>query len=303
MPFLLRLKADLALSFVTLIWGYCFVVVKEALEDASPLVFIAFRFVIAFLLLAALFRRRITQSSPGIVSAGVVTGGTLCTGFVFQTIGLQYTTPTKSAFITATYVVLVPLLLFALSKQRLRVSTMAGVAVTFCGLCLLNMPSGKLVLGIGDLLTLLCALGFASHIIAVGHYAPHHSMASLAVWQIGAAAGFVILAASLAHFSGIEPIKLVWTTKLILALLVTAGLATALAFSLQTWAQQFTTPTHTAIIYALEPVFAALASYLILAEQLGGLALLGAGLILAGVIVAELRTIPKLKIPVIHTSE
>ncbi len=292
-----RLKADLALAFVTLIWGSTFVVVKEALGDASPLVFVTFRFTFAFLLLAALFHRRLLHNSSGILPAGIVTGGFLCGGYVFQTMGLQYTTPTKSAFITAMSVVLVPLLVVALFRQRLRAPAVVGVAVAFCGLYFLTMPSGKLVAEMGDLLTLVCALGFAGHIVAVGHYAPRHDVAALAVWQVGAAAAFAILATPLAHFSGIEHAELVWTPRLILALAITAGLATALAFSLQTWAQRFTTPTHTAIIYTLEPVFAALTSYLILAERFGSRALLGAGLVFAGVLVAELRAVPEPGMP------
>ena len=153
-PFPRRLKADLALAFVTLIWGSTFVVVKEALGDASPLVFVTFRFTFAFLLLAALFHRRLLHSSSGILPAGIVTGGFLCGGYVFQTIGLQYTTPTKSAFITALSVVLVPLLVVALFRQRLRAPAVVGVAVAFCGLYFLTMPSGKLVAEMGDLLTL-----------------------------------------------------------------------------------------------------------------------------------------------------
>ena len=114
-------------------------------------------------------------------------------------------------------------------------------------------------------------------------------VAGLAVWQVAAAMFFATIGAPTAHAANVEHIDVAATPKLAVALLITAGLATAVAFSVQTWAQRFTPPTHTAIIYSLEPVFAALVSFLVLRERLGGREMLGAGLILAGLLVSELR--------------
>ncbi len=297
MPVPLRVKADLALVFVSLTWGATFVVVKAALADASPILFVLLRFALASALLMLLFARRARMRHPGLARAGFIIGGFLCVGYLFQTVGLAYTTPTKSAFITALSVVLVPLLLVAVFRHRLRLSAVAGVAAATAGLYFLTVPPGTFTVERGDLLTLFCALAFAGHIVAVGHYASRYGAGALAVWQVAAAMVFAALATPVAHATGLEPVVLNWTPRLIFALVVTAALATALAFSVQTWAQRFTSPTHTALIYSLEPVFAALTSYFVFAERLSSRGLLGAGLILAGVVVAELRAGPTPGVP------
>lgn len=293
----LRVKADLALVCVTLLWGATFVVVKVALADASPLVFVLLRFVLASALLSLLLARHTPFRHLSLARAGTVIGAFLSAGLILQTIGLQYTTPTKSAFITALSVVLVPLLLVTVFRRRLHWSAVAGVGAATAGLYFLTVPPGTFRVERGDLLTVFCALAFAAHIVAVGHYAPRYGTSALVVWQIVAALVFSALAAPVAHVTGLEPIAVTWTPRLGLALVVTAVLATALGFTVQTWAQRFTSPTHTAIIYTLEPVFAALTSYVVFAERLSGRGLLGAGLILTGVLVAELRASPSADLP------
>ena len=297
MPIPRRLKADLALAFVTLTWGATFVVVKEALADASSLTFVLLRFALAFAILAVAFRRRLRRPSRDSLRAGLIIGGLLYVGFAFQTAGLKLTTPTKSAFLTAMCVVLVPLLQVAIFRERLRGAAVGGVAAAVVGLYFLTMPPGAIRLETGDLLTLACALAFAGHIVAVGRYAPRFDVAALAVLQVGAAMLFAALATPLFDATGVERIFAVPTPRLAVALLVTAGLATATALSIQTWAQRITSPTHAAILFTLEPVFAALTSLLVLNERLGERELLGAGLILAGVLVAELRAIPTPEMP------
>ncbi|MCZ6514788.1 MAG: DMT family transporter, partial [Acidobacteria bacterium] len=229
--------------------------------------------------------------------AGLIIGGLLYAGFAFQTAGLKLTTPTKSAFLTAMSVVLVPLLQVVIFRERLRGAVVGGVAAAAVGRYFLTMPPGAIRLETGDLLTLACALAFAGHIVALGRYAPRFDVATLAVLQVGAAMLFAALAMPLFDATGVERIFAVPTPRLAVALLVTAGLATAAAFSIQTWAQRITSPTHAAILFTLEPVFAALTSLLVLNERLGGRELLGAGLILAGVLVAELRAVPAPETP------
>jgi len=291
------LKADLALGVITLIWGATFVVIKMALDDASPLMFVSLRFTLATALLLAIFARRAPLWDAGLARAGGIIGIFLCAGFVFQTIGMQYTTPAKSAFITALSVVLVPVVLVVLFGRRLRPLTVLGVLAAAAGMYLLTIPAGEFRIGRGDFITFLCALAFAGHIVAVGHYAPRHSVGGLVVWQVAVTLALVAVATPLAGLSGLEDVRLHWTPSLVFAVLLSAGLGIAFAFSVQTWAQQFTSPTHTAIIYSLEPVFAALFSYLILEERLGPRALVGAGLILAGLILAELRSAAAPDIP------
>lgn len=289
MPLTRRLKADLSLGFISFIWGATFVVIKSALTDVSPLVFILLRFALASLLLLILLRRRASLRQAGLVKAGALVGFFLCAGYIFQTVGLLHTTATKSAFITALSVALVPLTLVVVLRRRLGAGAVVGAGLAVVGLYFLTVPAGELTMARGDLITFVCALAFAAHIVAVGHYAPRFGYAGLAVSQVGAAFVVAAVVLPLAAVAGWEIPRLVWTPRVLGALVVTAVFATALAFAVQSWAQQFTSPTHTAILYSLEPVFAALTSYVVFAERLSGRGWLGAGLILAGVLVAELR--------------
>lgn len=283
-----RLKADLALLAICAIWGSTFVVVKNALADASPLVFLVLRFTLASALLLLVFRRTAALRQPGVGRAALVVGSLLCAGYIFQTVGLQYTTPAKSAFITSLSSVLVPVLIVLLFRRRPGAWALAGLAVAAVGSYFLTVPPGEFRVARGDLITFFCTVGFAGHIVAVGHYAPRFAYTTLAVAQVLAALLCTAVALPLAGLSGLETPLLVWSGRLLVALVVTAALATVLAFSVQTWAQQFTPPAHTALLFTTEPVFAALTSYLALGERLDGRGMLGAGLILAGVLLSEL---------------
>jgi drug/metabolite transporter (DMT)-like permease len=285
-----RLKADIALALCTLLWGATFVVVKEALADASVFAFLAVRFVLAALLMAVIYRRALRQLTRAEGWAGAQIGFFMFTGYAFQTRGLIQTTPSKAGFITGFSVVLVPVLMAVFWGRRINRWVWGGALAALVGLYYLTVPpAGLTELNAGDLLVLVCAALFALHIIFVGRYSPHHSVGALSFLQVATTAALTLVALPVASVTGWEPLRVHWTTELLFAVLVTAVLATALAFSVQVWAQQYTTPTHTAILFSLEPVFAALTSYVVLGERLGGRALVGAGLILVGILVAEVK--------------
>ncbi len=273
----------MALVFITLIWGATFVVVKEALAGCSSLLFLAIRFSIATVALGILFRP-LTGLEPPVWRGGAIVGALLFSGYALQTIGLRYTTPSKSAFITGLTTPLVPLLAALVYRRAPRVIDLAGIAVATAGLMLLTVPPGSLRISGGDLLTVGCAAAYAAHVLALGHYAARLSFRGLALTQVAVAA---LLA--LSTFWWAETPFIRWTPTVITALLITGLLATALAFSLQSWAQQRTSPTHVALIFTLEPVFAAITSYLVAGELLTGRRALGAALILGGILAVELR--------------
>jgi len=168
--------------------------------------------------------------------------------------------------------------------------TWIGVALAFVGLYFLTIPGGAGVslasLNLGDLLTLACAVAFAFQIISVGHATSHdqqgYPFEHIAFVQVATAA--VLMAIS---FPLLEHPHVVWSAAVIWAIMITGILATAVAFSIQAWSQQFLPSTHTALIFALEPVFASLTSWLLLHEHLGSRALLGGALILSGIVMAE----------------
>ena len=273
--------------------------VKDALQDASPLLFNLLRMTLAFLALALIHRRQLFPLSRQTLVSGAFVGLFLALGYQFQTAGLALTTPAKSGFITGLVVIFVPILS---AVPALRPETTAsprwtaafGALLAFAGLVLLTTPAGTpareifKTIGIGDLLTLACAFAFAAHLLAIGHMANRIPTAQLATVQIGAAA--LIMAFTL-PFGG-RP-YLHFTPRLLFALAVTSLLATAAAFTIQSWAQQHLPPTHTAMLLTLEPVFAGITSYVFLHEHLGLRALMGALLILGGIAFTELLSLVK----------
>lgn len=281
-----RLAADLALAGITFIWGSTFVVVKQALDSASTVLFLALRFTLASVVLVILFRRRLAAEPDraALARAGTAVGGLLFLGYLLQTLGLRLTTPAKSGLITGFSVVLVPVFGALLFGERPGWNVWGGVALATGGLYLLTAPAGGWDLAAGDLLTLGCAVAFGLHILLLGRYSRTVGAAALSTAQVVVAA--VLSAAS---FGWAETPFLRWTAPLAAAIVVTALLATALAFSVQTWAQRFTPPSHVALILTLEPVFAWLTSYAVLGETLGARGGLGAGLILAGILVSEVK--------------
>ncbi|MGI9104355.1 MAG: DMT family transporter [Terriglobales bacterium] len=283
-------KAHILLVLVTLVWGATFVQIKDALRDISPLLFNAVRITLAGSALAVFYRRELRTMTRGALRAGMLVGIPLWLGFEFQTSGLRLTTPSKSAFITGFSVILVPVFLALFWRKKVNLATVLGVVVALAGLYLMTVPAGGYGSGInlesinrGDLLTLGCAVMFAFQIIVMGRAMQHHRFEAVATVEAITCAALMF-----ATVPVIEHPHAIWSSRVIWAILVTGLLGTGAAFTIQAWAQQFTPPTHTALIFLLEPVFAWITSYIVLHERLGLRAGVGAMMILAGIIVSEL---------------
>jgi len=283
-----RLRADLALAFCTLLWGSTFVVVKNSLDHSSVFVFLALRFTLAGICMA-IFRPgifRVLQREE--IFAGVRLGFFMFCGYAFQTSGLRYTTASNSGFITGSSVVLVPLILALFWGKRVTLWVYFGTIAAATGLYFLTVPiTGVAHLNRGDVLTFFAAMSYAVHIILVGEYAREHSATALSVLQVLACALLAWLTALGADAIRWQSMRLQSSPQLWVAIAVCAVFATAVAFSLQLWAQQYTTPGHAAILFTLEPVFAVATSYLALGERLGMRSLIGAALVLAGILAGE----------------
>jgi drug/metabolite transporter (DMT)-like permease len=277
-----RAKAELLLVAIAAIWGTTFVVVKGALVDASPLVFIAIRFCLAGGLLALVLSRGVRGFGRDVLIAGLLQGVFLFGGYALQTWGLVFTTPTKSAFITGFSVVLVPLILAA-GGAPLRLPSVAAALAGLAGLYVLLAPSAASGINPGDLLTLGGSISFAFQIVLVGRYADRLPLRAIVPVQIAAVG---LLATLSLPFTG--RLRLAWTPGLLGAFVITSVFATAFAFSGQNWAQQYTPASHTALIFALEPVFAAITSRLVAGERMGARFLAGCILILGGMVISEL---------------
>lgn len=321
-----QLLADAALLLVTVIWGATFVMVKDAVDAFPVFSFMALRFTLAALALAPLVlwqgrqksRARLQPSrrppprtdtyesyegfqSPrvtsvlryfvassgsrgrtGLILASALVGLALFAGYAFQTAGLKLTTPAKAGFITGMSVVIVPVVSAFLLRQSPPRNAWIGVGLATLGLALLSLTA-QLSIQLGDLLVLGCAFAFAAHILLLGHFAPRHNAMLLTLGQLATVAIFSGIAALIFD----EPAPL--TGQVLFAAAFTGILATALAFGIQTVAQRFTTSTHTALIFAAEPVFAGIFSLLLIGETLGPRQILGCALILGGMLVAEIK--------------
>lgn len=271
--------ADLSLGAMALIWGAMFVVAKAALDDVSTVLYLALRFSLAAIVLGLIFRRKLRFEWAGI-GLGVV----LMAGYILQTVGLQSISAAKNAFLTSGYIVGVPLLGWLVYRQQTRLSEVLGVLTAVAGMGLLSMRGESLIIERGDALTLGCAAVYAVHIVMLGHFAPRIPYETLSFLQVAAAAAFAWVALPFLETPAIR-----WRPAVILAIVAGGLLATALAFVVQTWAQQYTTPTRAALIFALEPVFAWLVAWWWNGEILTGRAAIGAALILGGVLLVELK--------------
>jgi drug/metabolite transporter (DMT)-like permease len=307
----MRLRAYLLMQFVVAVWGSTFVLIKGALADATPAAFNLVRMTLAFLVLAAAYRAAWRGIQRWQIASGALVGLCLAVGYQFQTIGLARTTPSKSAFITGLVVVLVPLF-SAIPGLRLpgarppRWNAFLGAALAFIGILLLTAPpatdrplptslldsAANLLpdlssINIGDLLTFGCAIGFAFHCIALSHISPRIGFRPLALLQVGFCALFMAISLPF-----IEHPHITWTPRLLIALGIAAVLATAAAFSIQSWAQSVLPSTHIALLLTMEPVFAWITSFLVMGERLGLRPASGALLILAGIALTELAPQP-----------
>jgi len=281
-----RTRAELALLGVTLSWGGSFLVVKDTLATLGPFTLIALRFALAAAALALVFGRAAFALGADVrgrsnLRTAAAIGGLLFAGFALQTAGLTTTTPARSGFITATYVGMVPLLSRVLFGRRLGARTLASIAGALAGLFLLTDPRGAGV-NAGDWLTLLSALAFAAHLIAIERYGLGISARALSLAQMATVA---LAAAPLAFaLEGASP----QLSARSLGAIAYLGLAcSALGFLAQTWAQRHTTATRAGLIFSLESLFAALLSVAVGAESITIWQWAGGLLLVAGVIVGE----------------
>jgi drug/metabolite transporter (DMT)-like permease len=279
-----RRRAVLSLWATCFIWGAAFPLAKLALRDASPMAFTAARFVIATILIAPALGGIWREEWR----AGALLGALLAIGFATQTIGLQWTTASRSGFLTSLYIPFTPLVVLAVYRTLPDRFAATGLAIAVAGMLLLTRP-GTLSGGIntGDVLTVICALAFACHMVATGAFARRHRVERLMMAQIVVAGLLTCVATPL-----LEPPRLSWTPLLIGMVAYEAVLASVVAIRLQLAAQQVLSATYAALVFTLEPVIAATTSFLITGERLTALQAFGGALILIGSLIPEIRRAP-----------
>lgn len=284
-----RLAADLALLAVAAAWGLTFPLGKIVLATLPPFAYLAGRFLIAALIMALWVRRWHVSASPRARRLAMVTGGVFFAGYALQTVGLETTTAAKAGFITGLSVALVPVISALWTRRLPARGVLIGVGAATAGLALLTLNEGVRVES-GDLWVLGCAVAFATHIVLVGRLAKALAPGVFTAAQIVPVAALSVLAAAadgpvaatVGAIAAAEP--LVWGLVAFMA-----ATATVAALIVQTWAQRFTSASHTALMFTFEPVAAAITAYLVLGEIMTARQALGAGFILAGIVVAELN--------------
>ena len=278
-----QLFADLSLLAVVIVWGYTFVAIKNALAGITPFNFIALRFIAALFILLVVFRKRLPGLNRYILLRGSIVGIFLFFAYAFQTAGLKYTTASNAGFITGFSVVLVPVFSALILKARPSAESTIGVICAIAGLFFLSYNEGYVV-NKGDVLVLFCALAVAFHILTVGYYTKKMDSILLTIVQIGVVTILSVISALIFEETALPEGSVVWG-----AIFVTSVFATVGAYLIQNIMQRFTSSTHTALIFSGEPVFAGIFGYYLLGERLSGWSIFGCILILAGMVISELR--------------
>jgi len=266
----------LALFLTTVIWGATFPATKAALEQIPPLSFLLLRFLLGAALIGVWFmtaRRRLHHDRALLVASGIATIF-LFLGYLLQTVGLRYTGASNSAFLTALYVIFVPLIL-----RRFDGRILLATAVALIGLWLLIKPGVSM--NKGDLLTLGCALAFAGHIICLERFTSKVDAPSMLAWQMAAV---TLLFIPMTWWEQAPADAFSPTSVLLISLGVTGGLATG-AFAVQMWAQQSVPAPQVALVFASEPAYAAWLSWYFLGETLDAQCWIGSALIFLGVVI------------------
>jgi drug/metabolite transporter (DMT)-like permease len=290
-----RLRADAVLAAVTVVWGSSFIVVKDVVRDSPPLAFLFWRFLLAAVLVLPLVLRR--GASPRLVKDGVIVGLILAVGMAFQVVGQTETTASKAAFLTGLSVVLTPFAAYLRTRRLPSLENGVGIALASLGFFLLTFPAGTATFDRGDLPMTACGIVFAFYVVELGERTAAHDalrFAGIQMAVVALAAGMLSLllrtpVLSALHAAAFEARPVIWRGPFLWGVLYLGSIGAVGTFFGQAWAQKHMSATHAAIIFALEPVVAALLAAWLLGERLGKRGVAGGALVLAGIVVSETR--------------
>ena len=277
------IQAEIYLLIIVIIWGSTFALIKGVIDLIPPYTYLAYRFLLAALILIVIFWKRLKKLNIMVLEKGSLIGIFLFLGYTLQTVGIKYTTATKAGFITGLSVVLVPIISHFFIKDKVSRNSVIGVVLAFIGLWFLNY-SGSFSFNLGDFLVLLCAFSFAMHIISVGLFGKKLDYVLLAITQITVV---FVLSLLMALIFERPAIHLSYSSYIWWSIVITGIFATALAFYMQNRFQRHSTATKTAIIFSGEPISAAVFAYFLLGEEVGLIAWAGGLLIIFGMIVSQ----------------
>lgn len=292
-----QLKADGMLVVVTLFWGSSYLFMKMGLTNLQEFNLIALRFGIAFVLAGLLFYRRMLHSDWKTIRSAALLGLILFAVFAAVTFGVKTTTTANAGFLVSLTVIIVPIISSIFARKIPKGKVIAGVILAIVGIGLMTL-NRALSIGTGDLLCIVAAVCYALHILATGALTKQVDSIALGVWQLGVTAVIALVFSICVETPHFPATSAAWVAVMALSIL-----CSGIGFIVQTTAQKFTTPTHTGLIFSLEPIFAAVFAILFVGETLTLRSYVGAGIVLAGVLCAELdwvKLLPrrKAKVPV-----
>jgi drug/metabolite transporter (DMT)-like permease len=279
-----KLRANVLLVVVTMIWGSSFLIVQHTLTLVGPFTFLAMRFGFAVVVLAFLFRKRLMHITYTEILTGSIIGLFLFASYAFQTVSLQYTTSSQAGFISGMYVPLVAILAIPLLKQKPTLSGFLGIFLSMTGLILLSLKNGfEITIGLGELFALACAFMSALHVICISKFAPKADAVNLTIVQIALTGLLSLVAIPIAREPfGFPPFP-VWGSALFLGVV-----ATAFCLAVMNWVQKFVSSTQAAMFYALELVWVSVIGHFA-GDNLSLLGWIGCASMLSSMVVGELR--------------
>ena len=279
-----KLRANVLLIVVTMIWGSSFLIVQHALTFVGPFTFLAMRFGFAVLVLAFLFRKRLIHITYTEILSGSIIGLFLFASYAFQTVSLQYTTSSQAGFISGMYVPLVAILAIPLLRQKPTLGSILGILLSMSGLILLSVKNNfQITIGPGEILALACAFASALHVICISKFAHKADAINLTIVQITLTALLSVIAMPIAKEPFSFPPFYVWGSALFLGVV-----ATAFCLAIMNWVQQFVSSTEAAMFYALELVWLSILGHFA-GDNLSLLGWIGCGCMLSSMVVGEMR--------------
>ena len=277
----------LGLLSITIIWGFAFVVVKNSLDYVPPIYMLAFRFTIASVVLALIFLPRLKKMDKSTFFHGMILGIFLFSAYAFQTVGIQFTTAGKNAFLTTTYVMMVPFLAWIFYKTRPSLYSFVAAIIALVGIGFLSLQgeSSEGIINIGDVLTIICGFFFAIHIVFIGKYTQNEDPVLLTILQLGFSALFSWILAP--FMDGKFPLAEIKRPDVILSMLYLGLFSTLLGFLLQNVCQKYLRASTASLLLSFEAVFGVLCSIIFLKEYLTGKMIFGCFLIFFALILSE----------------
>jgi drug/metabolite transporter (DMT)-like permease len=274
------------LTLTPIIWGFAFVVVKGSLDKIPPFYMLAFRFTIAAAALALIFIRRLIKSDRSTVIHGIILGVMLFVSYAFQTVGCQYTTAGKNAFLTAIYVIIVPFLHWIINGQRPDAYINTAAVMAIIGIGLISLGNGIGQINIGDLLTIVCGFSYALHMVFIDRYTEQNDPVPLTVIQLAVSAVLSWICAPI--LDGGFP-RSAFEGDIIAGMLYLGLMSTMLAFLLQNVCQKYTSPSTAALLLSTESVFGMLFSVIFTDEQLSSKVAVGCVMLFSAIIIAQTK--------------